>query len=397
LSASLAFTPIQMLCCVTFAAASAVVVYVLFGYPLLLRRMADRWENPVRKDDHLRTVSIVVCVRNGEKFIERKLRAILDLNYPRELMEILVVSDGSQDRTDEIARTFESKGVRLLTVPHGGKAAALNVAVPLVSGEILVLSDIRQSLHPDCLRELVACFGDPKVGAVSATVVVPQEDRQQVKYDSGLYLNYESYIRRQMSRIDSTFGTHGPFYAMRRSLWTKLPAGTILDDVYVPLSAFFKGYRVVIEPSAIFYELPNELSSEFHRKVRLQAGLYQLLKLMPELLSSKNRMRVHFLSAKYGRMIVPYCLIGIALSTLGLPGVLQVPAIAFQVVFYGAAALDSMVPAGFPIKRITSAVRAFVVLMWASLVGLKVFFVPPERIWRETSWRLTAGVPPPRK
>ncbi len=82
-------------------------------------------------------------------------------------MDILVVSDGSTDRTDEIARSFASQGVRFLRVPHGGKAAALNAAVPLVSGEILVLNDVRQTLDPDCLRNVIACFGDPKVGSVS--------------------------------------------------------------------------------------------------------------------------------------------------------------------------------------------------------------------------------------
>ena len=115
-----------------------------------------------------------------------------------------------------------------------------------------------------------------------------------------------------MSRIDSAFNTHGAFYALRRALWTPFPRDTILDDAYQPLSVFFKGYRVLVEHSALIYELPNALDSEFRRKVRLQAGLYQLLKLMPEMLSSKNRMRTHFLSGKYGRLVVPYCFIAIA-------------------------------------------------------------------------------------
>jgi len=139
----------QVLCITVFAVAGATMFYALFGYPLLLGWMAGRANNPVHKDDKLRTVSFVIAVYNGEKFLERKLNTILNLNYPRELMEILVVSDGSIDRTDEIARSFAPQGVRFLRVPHGGKAAALNAGVPQVSGEILALCDVRQTLEPE--------------------------------------------------------------------------------------------------------------------------------------------------------------------------------------------------------------------------------------------------------
>src|ERR1035437_7994222 len=161
------------------ALAGATMFYVLFGYPLLLGWMAMHANNPVHKDDKLRTVSFVIAVYNGEKFLERKLKTILSLNYPRELIDILVVSDGSTDRTDEIARSFASQGVRFLRVPHGGKAAALNAAVPLVAGEILVLNDVRQTLDPDCLRNLIACFGDPRVGSVSPKTVIVEGDSHE--------------------------------------------------------------------------------------------------------------------------------------------------------------------------------------------------------------------------
>src|SRR5271157_3830008 len=124
----------QILSITVFALAGATMFYALFGYPLLLDWMARRANNPVHKDDKLRAVSFVIAVYNGEKFLERKLRTIFALNYPRELMEILVVSDGSTDRTDEIARSFAGEGVKFLRVPRGGKAAALNAGVPLVSG-----------------------------------------------------------------------------------------------------------------------------------------------------------------------------------------------------------------------------------------------------------------------
>ena len=113
------FTPIQSFSVFVFVLSCLIILYVLFGYPLLLWWMARRHEKPVQKDDKLRSVSIVIAVRNGEKLLERKLRSIFALNYPRELMEILIVSDGSEDRTDEIARSFESEGVGFLRVHIG--------------------------------------------------------------------------------------------------------------------------------------------------------------------------------------------------------------------------------------------------------------------------------------
>ena len=380
--------PIQIISLAVFGVASLTILYVLFGYPLLLRWIAGHNEKPVQKDNELRSVSIVIAVRNGEKLLERKLGSIFALNYPRELLEILIVSDGSEDRTDEIARSFENQGVRFLRVPHGGKAAALNIAVPLARNEILLFNDVRQTLDADSLRNAMACFGDPNVGAVTAATYI-HEGATQEEQSTSLYWRYELWLRLQMTRIDSTFGCSGAFYAIRRSLWTPFPPDTLLDDVYLPLTAFFKGYRLVLEPTSKIYDYPTVLESEFRRKVRLQAGLYQMLRLMPDLLTSRNRMRLHFLSGKYGRLLIPYCMIAIALATFGLPPLWRGVAAAAQLLFYAAALIDPIVHARFPLKPVTSAIRTFVVLMAASLAGVRVFFVPPRRLWKEARLKLT--------
>src|SRR5579862_192232 len=379
-------SPAQIVSATVFTLACAVAFYALIGYPLLLDSLARRSSNPVHKDTKLRSVSFVIAVYNGEKFLERKLRTILSLNYPRELMEILVVSDGPTDRTDEIARSFSAEGVKFLRVERGGKAAALNAGVPLVAGEILVLNDVRQTLDRDCLRNVIACFGDPKVGAVSPqTIIVKGETLEETS--TSLYWRYEHWIRLRLARIDSTFGYSGAFAALRRELWVPLPEGTLLDDVYEPLVSFFKGYRILYEPTATMYDFPTVLQSEFKRKVRLQAGLYQMLKMMPELLSSRNRMRLHFLSAKYGRIVIPYCMIAAALATVGLPPYWRAAAAAAQAVFYGLALLDVVVRDGTALKRLTSPIRTFVVLMAASLCGVSVYFVQPTKLWKETTYR----------
>ncbi len=379
-------SPAQVVCIAVFALACAAALYALIGYPLLLGWLAKRAQNPVHKDDKLHSVSFVIAVYNGEKFLARKLHTILDLNYPRELMEILVVSDGSTDRTDEIARSFAGHGVKFLRVERGGKAAALNAGVPLVTGEILVLNDVRQTLDRDCLRNVIANFGDPKVGAVSPqTIIVKGETLEETS--TSLYWRYEHWIRLRLTRIDSTFGYSGAFAAIRRSLWVPLPEGTLLDDVYEPLVSFFKGYRILYEPTATMYDFPTALHSEFKRKVRLQAGLYQMLKMMPELLSSRNRMRLHFLSAKYGRIVIPYCMIAAALATFGLPPYWRAAAACAQLLFYGLAALDVAVADGSALKKLTSPIRTFVVLMAASLAGVRVYFVSPHSLWKEATYR----------
>ncbi len=368
---------------IVFLFCAGLIVYVLAGYPLLLGWIARRKTVPIHKDGKLRSVTFIIAVRNGEKFIANKFESILGLNYPRDLMEILVVSDGSEDRTEQIVEDFRSEGVRLLKLPRGGKAAAISAALPLAQNEILVFTDVRQRLHPDSLRNLVACFGDPTVGAASGELSILKGEHHD-EADTGLYWRYEVWIRKQMSRIDSTWGTNGPFYAMRRSLAVPVPADTLLDDVYLPLAAFFKGYRLILEPSAKAFDFPTSLQSEFRRKVRTQAGLYQILQFYPNLLTGANRMRIHFLSAKFGRLLIPYALILIAVSSFGLPGIWRSTALIGQAFFYLLAGIDGIIPKSLPLKRLTSLAHTFVILMVTPILGLKVFFVPPRSLWKET-------------
>jgi len=379
-------------CLITFCCLLAVLLYALVGYPLLLRYVARHHHHPIRKDTQLRSVSFIIPVYNGEKFLDTKLRSILALNYPRRLMDIVVISDGSTDRTDEIAARFESQAVRLVRVERGGKPAALNAGVPLSTGEILIFNDVRQTLHPESLRNLTACFGDPTVAAVSAQLSI-RTGETSAEHDTGLYWQYELWMRQQMTRIHSTWGCTGAYYGMRRSLWTPIPPDTLIDDAWLPLTAILKGYRVILEPTAVMYDFPTALNSEFQRKVRTLAGLFQLIWLLPGLFSSRNPMRFHFLSGKYGRMIVPWCLIGMAAVTIGMPEPWRRVALGAQIVFYFAAIVDPFLPRGFPLKELTSPIRTFVFLMAAALVAIRIFFVPPRSLWKETRVRDTASAP----
>ncbi len=375
---------------IVFVASGALVVYLIAGYPVLLTLLSRIKRRPVRKDNVLRTVSIVIAIRNGENFVADKLDSILALDYPQDLIEIIVISDGSTDHTDEIARTYDGRGVQLWRLPGGGKAAALNFGIGKARNELLVLTDVRQRLARDSVRQLVKCFGDPAVGAASGKLCI-LDGETEAESSTGLYWKYEVSIRKGMSAIGSTFGTNGPFYAMRRALAVPVPADALLDDVYLPLAAFFQGFRLVLEESAKAFDYPTSLQSEFRRKVRTQAGLFQILRLYPQILRRDNSMRFHWVSAKFGRLALPWLLLLMLVTSLALPSPFATWCFLGQLVFYLTAAVDSLVPKWLPLKRATSLVRTFVVLVISSISAVRVFFVPPRKLWKETQVRKVSG------
>ncbi len=364
-------------------AAAAFVVYVLFGYPALLALLARLWARPVRRDACEPTVSILLAVHNGERFLEQKLQSILGLKYPREKMQVVVASDGSTDATEEIAGRFAAQGVRLLQLELQGKAAALNAAMREATGEILVFTDVRQVLEPESLRRLMENFADPKVGAASAELVV-LEGVGRGEADAGLYWRYEFWIRLHLSALDSIFGATGAYYALRRELAHPLPVGTLLDDMHLPLGAYFQGYRLIVDPRARMIDYPANIETEFRRKVRTLAGNYQILRHYPALLGPGNRMWLHFVSYKFARLLLPFALILFACCSLAIPPPWGPLLCGAQVLFYAAAVADLAIPEKMALKRVTSLVRAFVTLMAAALAAVSIFFIPSERFWRPT-------------
>jgi len=372
---------------ILFMASCAFLLYVIAGYPLLLKILASFFRKPIKKGDYSPSVAVVIPVRDGEQYISRKLDSILALDYPKELLEVLVISDGSTDETDNLARGYAAWGVKLLHVPNGGKAAALNAGVPTTRNSILLLTDVRQVLEPESLRKMMNCFADPAVGVVSGELTIRQGSNLE-ESNIGVYWKFESWIRNRLSDLDSMMGATGPFYAIRRELMVRMPAETLLDDLYVPLAAFFRGYRLVVEPAAKAYDDPTSLSTEFRRKVRTLAGNYQIMRQYPGLLTSRNRMRFHYLSYKLGRLLLPFALIIIAVTCFWLPSRwMVITAVAAQVAIYGLAFLDERLDEESILKRLSSAARTFVVMMLAALCALSVFFVSPQKLWTPTKTR----------
>ena len=338
----------------------------------------------MRKAPRRSTVSILLPVHNGERWLGAKLESIVGLEYPRELVEILVVSDGSTDGTEAVARSFTGRGnLTFLAAPRGGKATALNLAMAKATGEIFFFTDVRQELDPRSLANLVECFSDPTVGAASGELII-REGKGLEEASVGLYWKYEKWIRKQQSRLDSMLGATGCIYAMRRELATPMPAGTLNDDMYLPLAAFFKGYRVILDDSALAYDYPTQLGSEFLRKVRTLAGVYQIVGRYPALVGPHNRMWLHFFSHKLARLVMPWAMLTAAFSCPGLPSPWNWWAGGAQAGAYLLALADQWIPGGFPLKRLTAPLRTFTVLMAASWCAAIMVFLPAGMLWKET-------------
>ncbi len=379
---------------IIFAVSTAFILYVLIGYPGLLAIYARLFPKPIHKVLTPVALTVVVPVRNGERWIVRKLQSLLASDYPSNLIRILVASDGSTDSTNALVKEFGDSRISLLELLGGGKATAVNRALEQVTTDVVVLTDVRQEFHPSAISRLVACFADPSVGVVTGELVIRSGSSQE-EYNTGLYWKYEKWIRRNLNRIDAMLGATGAIYAIRLSLFRPLPPDTLLDDVHLPFVAALQGSRIFFEDSAKAYDYPTSLQSEFHRKVRTQAGMYQILLRFPRLLWPGNRRFIHFFSHKLGRLLLPVAMLTSLVSSVFLPYPARWIALAPQLAFYAAGLLDSFIPESNPIKRLTAVIRAFLVLVSAAFCAVAVFFLPAQRLWKETNVSLGAPKPDP--
>jgi poly-beta-1,6-N-acetyl-D-glucosamine synthase len=365
-----------------FLSAGFFFVYALALYPLLLYVIARRAPRRVSTAPKAKTVTVLLPVHNGEQWIRGKLESILALDYPHELMRVIVISDGSTDATEAIAREFSRNGVEVVAVPKGGKPLAINKGMALADGEILFFTDVRQKLDRDCLRRLIANFADPDVGAACGELII-LDGHTQEEQSVGLYWKVEKWIRRQLSRSGTLLVITGCVYAVRRDAAEPVPPDVLGDDIFIPQAVLRKGYRVVFEEDAKAYDYPTSRDVEFHRKVRTLAGLYQFVRRR-----GLGPYPFHFFSYKVSRLLLPYALLIIAVSSPFLtPAPVAIAVVAAQLLFYGLAALDNAVPDGSFLKKISSPARTFCMLMAASLRSVSVLFVPAANLWKTTHVR----------
>jgi biofilm PGA synthesis N-glycosyltransferase PgaC len=386
--------------------AAALVGYSYLGYPVWLWLRSLWAPRPVRRSSGRNSatpaVSAVMVVRNEEVVIARKLENLMTLDYPEGQLEIVIVSDGSSDRTPAIltdyandselrasARTSASTPVRtrvrtLLKPASQGKAAGLNDAIKLATGEVLLFTDARQHIESAALRLLIENFADPDVGAASGELMLGDPASGETGKGMGLYWRIEKKIRELESASGSVAGATGAIYCARRSLidTSPLPAGTILDDVLLPMQIVRQGYRVIFDSRARAWDAPDLGDGrEFSRKVRTLSGNYQLLQLAPWLLGSQNKIRFEFISHKLSRLAVPFALLALLLTSMFLHQPFYRAALGAQLAFY---ALSLVALAGVkigPLSRVADPARTFVVLNSAAMVAFINFVTGRKAVW----------------
>jgi cellulose synthase/poly-beta-1,6-N-acetylglucosamine synthase-like glycosyltransferase len=262
-----------------FWVSAGVLLYTYAGYPLLLWLIVRvRGARAVRRAAVEPRVSLVISAYNEAAVMAAKLDNARRLDYPRDRLEVVVVSDASTDGTDDIVRAYALQGVRLIRQEARlGKTAGLNRAMPGLTGEIVVFSDANAMYEPDALRKLVRNFADPEVGCVTGEARYLETSGSTADSGERAYWGYEIQVKRLETAVGSMVGGDGAIYAIRRDLWRILPDDAI-NDFLNPLQIVARGYRAVYEPEAVcFEETAGGVRVEYHRRIRIVSRSWRAL------------------------------------------------------------------------------------------------------------------------
>ena len=332
---------------ILFCISLGVILYTYFGYPLLLMFWKLAAGKPIVKRDILPMVSVLISVHNEEKHVEERVKNLLEADYPRDKMEIVVGCGGSTDQTLAIIkRLAEDNGIRYcVSLDRIGKPAMLNKLVREAGGEIYVFADARQRFDRRAIRELVRCFGDENVGCASGELVI--EDRVEGSgRGMGLYWSYEVCLRKMESDTGSILGATGAIYAVRKEFFHSLPDNVLLDDIFTPLNAIMARKRAVFEPTARAFDVVSESAErEFMRKVRTLVGNFQIFSLFAEAFNPfRSPIAWQLFSHKFLRLTLSYFLVLFLVSNafLAQAGLPYLVILFLQVAFYALAVVGHL-------------------------------------------------------
>ena len=297
-----------------FWLSAAALLYTYAGYPLLLFIVSIFRPLTVRAGDYQPTVSIIITAYSEELVLAAKLENTLALGYPHELMEIIVASDCSTDRTEDIVRKYSGQGVKLVRQPERlGKTAAQNAAVAQAAGEIILFSDATSLYKTDVVRALIPNFADPTVGCVAGRLIYVDPSESRVGRGARSYWSYETFLKKHESRVCSLIGASGCLYAVRRSAYVPLYYEACSDFI-ICTKMVEQGLRAVYEPNAICTEETNRRSdSELKMRVRVIAQTFTDLWRHRAMLNPirSGFYAVQLLSHKVMRYLVPFFLLAL--------------------------------------------------------------------------------------
>ena len=306
-----------------FWMATLLIAYVLVGYPLFLVLLArSRAGVPPRISGDLPRLTLLISAYNEKAVIEEKLRNALALDYPRELLEIIVISDCSDDGTDEIVLRYAPLRVRLVRlVERLGKSAGLNLGVQQALGDVLVFSDANAMYQQDAVRMLVRHFSDPRIGyAVGNARYVECAGQAASAESESLYWKMETWLKQKESDFGSVVGGDGAIYAIRRELFTSLRP-TDINDFLNPLQIIIRGYRGVYDRKAVCHEEAGDsFEKEFRRKTRIISRSLNAVCRAPRVLLPwvQPRHWIALISHKVLRWFIPLFLLVLFFTSLCL-------------------------------------------------------------------------------
>lgn len=388
---------------VLFWGAVLLLLHTYFFYPIILF-VVDGVDQVIRNIRFMKTgkreealsfptekdfprVSLVVAAYNEASCIGDKVANSLSLDYPAQKFELLVGSDGSTDGTDDIVKQCQDTRVRLSAAERAGKTTVLNRTIPTATGDIVVLSDANTMIDRDAIRNLVRHFADPDVGAVCGKLKLYNKTKQD--YEESAYWSYESLIKFYEGKQGAVMGANGGLYAIRRQLFTALPASTIVDDFVIPLRIMENGYKVVYDAEAVAYEETTEdYDKEFGRRARIAAGNFQALRMVPGLLSPVAGFRAFaFWSHKLLRWAAPALMVAAFVANAFLVGSFFYNLLLMgQLGFYALALAGKLGVLGGVARKAASIAYYFVTMNAAIAVGFWRFLRNTQR----AAWDRTA-------
>jgi cellulose synthase/poly-beta-1,6-N-acetylglucosamine synthase-like glycosyltransferase len=333
-----------------FWAGLAIVFYSYIGYGILLYLLV-KIKNlffPKQKFDlnYEPTVTLVVPCFNEADYIEEKIKNSLQLEYPKDKLQLIFISDGSNDDTPQRIQKY-NEVLALHENARNGKAAAMNRAMQFVKGEIVVFCDANTDINPEAIREMVKHYANPSVGAVTGEKRIITKDKENASgAGEGIYWKYESFLKQLDSDFYTIVGAAGELMSYRKSLYTELPKDTLLDDLMQSMQIALDGYRVIYEKNAYAAETASaNVGEELKRKIRIAAGAWQSMSRIPKAFNIFANFKVSFLFISHRVLrwtLAPLSLLILLLVNVYLCteiGGIYMPIMLAQVLFYSMALL----------------------------------------------------------
>ncbi len=371
------------------------IFYAYLGYPVLLWMMTRLvhcriFDGVLNAQDELPSVTLIISAYNEEKVIGDRITNALKLDYPKQLLQIMVVSDGSSDRTTDIVLDFAEQGIVLQHYEGRiGKTACLNRAVPLATGDIVVFSDANSTYDSNALKALVDPFCDSSVGFVTGWTQYGHSADKAATSSLGLYSGLELVTKELESRIGSCVGADGAIFAIRKELYKPLEDFDA-NDFVIPLTFNKQGYRGVLQKKAFCFEQDaGSAKAEFHRQVRIATMTIRAIVNHNQLLNpiKFGFFSLELFSHKLCRFLVPLCMLTLLISSLFLASSnnFYLAALLGQALFYASSSITAILPRPSRLAQLADAAKIFIVANTAIFLAC-IKFLQGEKY---TTWSPT--------